>query len=85
MRIICKNAVCADIKHTIETSIIRAISGQSTQMVKGCMNIIMVDMVDTVCSIGQHWASAISSEIIQGVYLGDKYGDITVLVIRTVE
>ena len=44
-----KNAIRADIKYNRyfhETSI----SGQSTPMVKGCMDIIMFDIIDTVFS-----------------------------------
>ncbi len=41
-----KNArVSANIKHSVDTSIKRQISGQSTPMVNGCMD--MFDMVDT--------------------------------------
>ncbi len=44
-----KNAIYANIKHNIDTSIKLPISGHSTSMVKGCMD-IMFDMVDTVFS-----------------------------------
>ncbi len=47
-----KNAVCANITHSIDTSIKHQISGQSTSMLKGYMY-IMFDMVDTAFSYGR--------------------------------
>ena len=45
-----KNTVCTNVKHNnLDTSIKHSISGQSTPMVKGSMN-IMFDMVDTAFS-----------------------------------
>ncbi len=41
-----KNAVCANLKHIVETSIKHQISGQSILMVKGCWY-IMSGIVDT--------------------------------------
>ena len=46
-----KNAVSANIKHI--GPIEHAISGQSTPMVKCCMNILMFDVVDTAFSYGR--------------------------------
>ncbi len=47
-----KNAVSANIKHSIDTPSTRQISGQSTTVVKGCMH-IMFDIVDTAFSFGR--------------------------------